>query len=70
MMDSNLKNVWLSGEPINWRVFPRSKFYENHLHIVYPDRLEILSFNDDYFVDQEKKKAGIRYWESSKSWNR
>ena len=66
VLDSNLENIWIPGEPINWRVFPKSKFYENHLHIVYDDRLEILSFNDDYFVDQKQKQAGITYWESQR----
>ena len=61
VIDSNLNNIWIDGEPVNWRVFPRSKHYENHLHIVYEDRLEIYSFNDDYFVDQEEKKAGLKY---------
>lgn len=61
VIDSNLNNIWIDGEPINWRVFPRSKHYENHLHIVYENRLEIYSFNDDYFVDQERKKVGLKY---------
>lgn len=63
VMDSNLDNIWIPEEPINWRVFPNSKYYENHLHIVYPDRLDINSFNDDYFVNQDEKKAGIKYLE-------
>jgi len=52
----------LSGEPVNWRIFPSSKHYENHLHIIYEDRIEIFSFNHDYFVDQDAKRSGIRYW--------
>jgi hypothetical protein len=47
------------GEPVNWRVFPRSKHYANHLHIVYDDRLEIWSFNHDFILNQEKKRLGI-----------
>ena len=35
------------GKPFNWRVFPRSRHFTNQLHIVYDDRLEILSFNHD-----------------------
>lgn len=49
----------IDGEPVNWRVFPRSKHYANHLHIIYDDRLEVWSFNHDYFLDQEKKRLGI-----------
>jgi len=48
-----------AGEPVNWRIFPRSKHYENQLHIIYNDRLEIISFNHDYFVNQNEKWAGI-----------
>jgi hypothetical protein len=50
----------IPGEPINWRVFPRSVQYENHLHVVYDDHLLVLSFNHDYFVDQDAKRAGIK----------
>jgi hypothetical protein len=49
----------IPGEPVNWRVFPRSKHYANHLHVVYDDRLEVWSFNHDYFLDQKKKRLGI-----------
>lgn len=44
-----------------WRVYPRSKRYENQLHIIYEDRLDIYSFNHDYFSDQDNKVRGIRY---------
>lgn len=50
----------IPGEPVRWRVFPRSKNYENQLHVVYEDRLEIWSFNQDYFVDQETKTLGVK----------
>ena len=55
--------ITLSGEPVNWRTFPRSKYYENQLHVIYEDRIEIFSFNHDYFVDQETKRSGIRFAE-------
>jgi hypothetical protein len=48
----------LSGEPVNWRVFPRSIDYVNHLHVIYEDRLEIWAFTHDYFVDQRTKLFG------------
>ena len=51
--------VTLPGEPINWRTFPRSKFYENHMHVIYRDRLEVFSFNQDYFVSQSQKLSGL-----------
>ncbi|HET9283923.1 MAG TPA: hypothetical protein VFR24_18395 [Candidatus Angelobacter sp.] len=54
--------IWKTDEEIvSWRVFPRSRNYENQLHIIYDDRLEVLSFNNDYFVDQKRKIAGITY---------
>jgi hypothetical protein len=49
----------LPGEPTNWRIFTRSVQYENHLHVIYADRLEIFSFNQDYLVNQEAKLSGI-----------
>ncbi len=48
----------LQGEPTNWRVFPRSKYYVNQLHVIYDDRIEILSYNHDYFVNQRQKSFG------------
>lgn len=48
----------LPGEPVSWRVFPRSENYLNQLHVVYEDRLEIWSFTHDYFANQREKLAG------------
>lgn len=60
IINSLLESIWLPGEPVNWRVFPKSKFYTNQLHVIYDDHLCIHSFNQDYFVDQKTKKVGIR----------
>lgn len=49
---------FIEGEPVSWRVFPRSENYSNQLHIVYEDRLEIRTYVHDYFVDQSTKWAG------------
>ena len=49
----------VGGEPVSWRVFPRSRHYENHLHVIHDDHLEVLSFNHDYLVDQQTKVSGI-----------
>jgi len=65
VFDSMMHNIWIEGEPVNWRVFPRSKFYENQLHIIYDDRLDIYSFNEDYLVDQSSKKVGLKYSDGS-----
>lgn len=56
---SDSSTFHVAGEPVSWRVFPRSRHYENHLHICYEDRLEILSFNHDYQVPQSTKLSGI-----------
>lgn len=55
------KVITIKGEPVNWRVFPRARHYENQLHVIYEDRLEVLSFNHDYFVDQRSKISGLVY---------
>jgi hypothetical protein len=60
--------VTLRGEPTNWRVFPKSIRYENHLHIVYDDHLLVASFNQDYFVDQNQKRIGIKYYPADLGW--
>ncbi len=53
----------IPGEPVNWRVLPRSKYYTNQLHVVYEDRLDIWSFNQDYFVNQDTKILGAKFSE-------
>jgi hypothetical protein len=47
------------GEPVHWRVFPRSEDYSNQLHIIYDDHVAIVSFVHDYFVDQKEKLHGF-----------
>lgn len=46
-------------EPVHWRIFPRSEHYSNQLHIIYDNRLEVISFTHDYFVDQNSKLFGF-----------
>ena len=62
VISSNGEILSIVGEPVSWRVFPRSRHYENHLHIIYDDRLEVLSFNHDYLLDQRQKISGISGW--------
>jgi hypothetical protein len=57
---SNGEFMTVEGEPVRWRVFPRSTNFTNQLHIIYDDRIEILSFVHDYLVKQEDKLAGIK----------
>lgn len=61
IIDSQLNFHWFGGEPVNWRVFPNTKNYTNQLHVIYSDQVNIFSFNDDYFVNQTDKFAGIDY---------
>jgi len=61
---SNDEFYVIQGPITQWRVFPRSVRYENHLHVISDDRIDIYSFNDDYLIDQRSKKAGIEYSET------
>jgi len=45
--------------PVRWRVYPRSIDFENHLHVIHEDRIDIFSFNHDYFIEQRSKKIGL-----------
>jgi hypothetical protein len=56
---SNGEEYVFPGELVHWRVFPRSRHYSNQLHLIYEDRLEIVSFVHDYFQDQQSKLAGF-----------
>lgn len=59
VITSSLENYFLEGEPVNWRVFPKSRNYTNQLHVIYDNALHIHCFTHDYFVDQTTKKLGI-----------
>ncbi|MCK6592220.1 MAG: hypothetical protein L6Q76_32095 [Polyangiaceae bacterium] len=48
----------IPGEPVNWRVFPQSRKYTSHLHVVYGDRIEILAFVHDYFLAEQERFYG------------
>ncbi len=47
------------GEPMHWRIFPRSEHYSNQLHLIYEGRILIVSFVHDYFVKQSEKLSGF-----------
>ena len=38
-------------EPVNWRCFPRSNRYVNHLHVTFEDHIRIYAFIHDYFLE-------------------
>lgn len=44
-----------------WRIYPRSINYENQLHVILDDRLDVYSFNHDYFISQIEKTMGLAF---------
>jgi len=61
VIQSNGEVLNIPGQITRWRVYPRSLNYENHLHVILDDRIEIYSFNHDYFLDQKDKEIGIEF---------
>ncbi len=61
VITSDLETIWLDGEPVNWRVFPNSKYYTNQLHVISDDYLCVHSFNQDYFIEQRSKRVGTQH---------
>ena len=47
-------------EFVKWRVFPKSNCYANQIHVIYDDRIEIISFNNDCFYNG-KEKVGFKH---------
>jgi hypothetical protein len=60
IVTSTGEQILFNEEPVNWRVFPDSKLYTNQLHVIRNDSMSIYSFTEDYFVDQDTKRFGIR----------
>lgn len=61
IIQSDSQIVTIPGPITKWRIYPRSMNYENHLHVILDDRIEIYSFNHDYFLNQENKEIGIEF---------
>lgn len=57
--DGNVTTI--PEEVIRWRIYPRSKNYLNHLHLIFNDRIEIYSFNHDALINQRTKRIGLEY---------
>ncbi|MBL7690599.1 MAG: hypothetical protein JNM41_03325 [Flavipsychrobacter sp.] len=66
---SNGASVTIEGPITRWRIYPRSLNYQNHLHVIKDDRIEIYSFNQDYFLQQNQKVIGLEYKPPS-DWSR
>lgn len=60
--------ITIPGPITRWRVYPRSMNYENHLHVILNDSIDIYSFNQDYFLSQEDKKIGIQFRNEKSKW--
>lgn len=58
ILQSNNEFLTINGPITKWRVFPRSVRYDNHLHVIKEDKLEIYSFNHDYYIRQSNKYHG------------
>lgn len=61
VMLSNGENLTIKGPITRWRAYPRSLNYENHFHVILEDKIEIYSFNQDYFLNQQDKELGIEF---------
>jgi hypothetical protein len=47
------------NEPVTkWRIYPRAKNFDNQLHLILEDRIDIFSFYHDFFLDQGSKTFG------------
>lgn len=57
---TNGETVEIGEQPVKWRLYPRSTFYDNQIHMIFEDRLLVLSFNHDFFLDQARKAWGSR----------
>ncbi len=68
VIGSDGRNRTYPGPFVRWRTFPRSLRYENQLHLICEDSLEILAFSHDWFVDQNSKIAGVRHSPSQKGY--
>ncbi len=59
VLATNGETYLFQGEATHWRIFNRSKNYNNQLHIIYEDHILVISFVHDYFVDQSNKLQGF-----------
>lgn len=49
----------LRGEPVQWRVFPRSQRYSNQLTICRSNYLDVYAFWEQYFLDSSQRRFGL-----------
>ena len=56
--DSKYCHTTIMGPDTLRRMYPRSKEFPSHVHIIFDDRLDIVVMNDD-----------VRRWNKKKTWN-
>jgi hypothetical protein len=61
--------ITIPGPITRWRAYPRSMNYENHLHVILDKSIDIYSFNQDYFLNQEDKTIGIQFKNEKSRWS-
>lgn len=66
IIQSNNEIYYVNDQITKWNIFPRSIRYENQLHIIKNDVLEVYSINSDLFVNQEKKIFGTKRYFNKK----
>lgn len=47
------------GEPVSWRIFPRSRRYLNQLHVTYEGYISIFAFIEDYFIPIDTRGPAV-----------
>ena len=58
---SNEEQISITGPVTRWRTYPRANNYENHLHVILDNCLEVFAFFTDFFEDQDQKKFGVKF---------
>ena len=51
----------IAGPITKWRTYPRAINYENHLHVIKDDFVEIHAFYGDFFADPDAKRFGAKF---------
>ena len=57
---SNNTSFSINGPVVRWRLYPRSLRFQNQMHIILNDKIEIYSFNHDFLLEQNNKIYGIK----------
>jgi hypothetical protein len=56
---SDGRRYWIPGEPVAWRVFPRSNRYLNQLHVIKDDWIDVYAFAHDYFLPADQRAPSL-----------